>query len=154
MLNSPWSTVPWSRQVFSFFTTEAAAARRNRPWRTRATPAAASMAAKRGCNYAFVLCYPLPPSLSLSFLPPLSCPFSAACGYTPGLAQRFPCYIETGAPAGTPRTLSGWTSLQAALGGVRGQRGGQNGGQTEAARHTHAGAVSFYLSEGSCLSAR
>jgi len=31
MLNSPWSTVSWSRQVFSLFTTEAAAARRNRP---------------------------------------------------------------------------------------------------------------------------
>lgn len=33
MLNSLWSTIPWSRQVFNLFTTEAAAARRNRPYR-------------------------------------------------------------------------------------------------------------------------
>lgn len=33
MLNSLWSTVPWSKQVFSLFTTEAAAVRRNRPCR-------------------------------------------------------------------------------------------------------------------------
>lgn len=32
MLNSLWSTAPWSKQVFSRFTTEAAAARRNKPW--------------------------------------------------------------------------------------------------------------------------
>lgn len=35
MLNSLWSTVSWSKQVFSLFTTEAAAARRNSPWGTR-----------------------------------------------------------------------------------------------------------------------
>lgn len=37
MLKSPWSTVPWSKHVFSLFTTDAAAARRNRPWVRKAS---------------------------------------------------------------------------------------------------------------------
>lgn len=69
MLNSLWSTVPWSKQVFSLFTTEAAAARRNRPWRTRPAEAEASIATERGRNYASVRC-PLP--LTSSLMPVLS----------------------------------------------------------------------------------
>lgn len=82
----------------------------------------------------------------LYLLPPLSCPSSAACGYTPGRAQRFLCYFETGAPAEAPRTPSGRRSLEVTL-------QNQRGGQSRAARQTRAGGISFYLSEGSCLSA-